>query len=76
MNINQIIRIILDNIKLMLGVGLLLAIVVFAVIRNNPDIYTSTSTVYTGFASGFNIESGAETRIDLAATNTKFDNLI
>jgi len=76
MNISQILRIIFDNIKLMLAVGFLMALVIFIVIKNDPDVYTSSSTVYTGFATGFNIETGAETRLDIASTNASFDNLI
>lgn len=76
MNLNQIIRIVLVNIKLMLAVGFLVAVVVFLVKRNDPDIYSSNSSIYTGLATGYDIESGSELRFDVAATNSKFDNLI
>jgi uncharacterized protein involved in exopolysaccharide biosynthesis len=55
-------------------------IVVLAVIyktRNLPRVYEVSTTIYTGVASGFTIESGVETaRIDWNSVNNGMDNLM
>lgn len=45
--------------------------------RNIPKIYEVNTTIYTGIASGFTIESGSDgTRIDWSAVKNGIDNLI
>lgn len=45
--------------------------------RNLPRTYEVSSTLYTGIASGFTIESGAEaSRVDWGSVNNGMDNLI
>jgi uncharacterized protein involved in exopolysaccharide biosynthesis len=53
-----------------------MATTIFIGTRNEEKVYSSSSIVYTGIATGFNIESGSNQRFDLFGTNAKFDNLI
>ena len=76
MNLLYFIRLLLKNWLLIGGLALLMGIIVFMYTRNQPETYTSSTTVYTGLATGFDVESGSAARIDLFATNASFDNLV
>ena len=76
MNLIILFRILLENRYLLVAGGLVMAFTIFFATRNEAKVYTTTSVVYTGIATGFNIESGANQRVDLFGTNAKFDNLI
>jgi len=76
MNLIQISRILLDYRWLLISVGVLISSTIWLNTKNEQKVYTTEATVYTGIATGFNIETGANARFDLFATNAKFDNLI
>jgi len=76
MNLIYFIRLLLKNVYLIFGVGVLMAVVVYILTRNQPESYSSEMIVYTGLATGYNIESGDNTRFDLFGTNAQFDNLL
>jgi polysaccharide biosynthesis transport protein len=76
MNIVFFIRLIFKNIFLIFGVGFAMALLVYLLTKNQPDTFSSNTTIYTGIATGYDIESGANARFDLFANNAQFDNLI
>jgi len=76
MNLVFFIRLIFKNLLLIFGVGFLMAALVYLFTKNQPDTYSSNTTIYTGIATGYDIESGANARFDLFANNAQFDNLI
>ena len=76
MNLIYFIRLLLKNVLLIGSVGVMMAILVFLMTRNKPDTYSSEMVIYTGLATGLDIETGSESRFDLFMTNAKFDNLI
>jgi len=76
MNLIFFIRLILKNAFLIGGVAIFMAILVFFMMGNKPETYSSEMVIYTGLATGYDIESGSDTRYDHFATNAKFDNLI
>lgn len=53
-----------------------MAILVFIFTGNKDETYSSETVIYTGLATGYDIESGSDARYDFLATNAKFDNLI
>ncbi len=69
-------RLIYRNVVPLVIVPLLMAIMVFVFTMNQPKQYASSALIYTGIASGFNIESGASDKVDYHAVNNAFDNLI
>jgi polysaccharide biosynthesis transport protein len=74
MDILQLIRIFQKNLLLLVSVPLTLALLVIFLTRNPTFQYQSSTTIYTGIASGYTIEQ--KDRFDLFATNNAFDNLI
>ncbi|MEA3444262.1 MAG: hypothetical protein U9R19_05985 [Bacteroidota bacterium] len=76
MNLILLFRILLENRYLLVVGGVFMATVIFFGTRYEEKIYSTSSVVYTGIATGFNIESGSNQRFDLFGTNAKFDNLI
>lgn len=60
---------------LMLG-PLLVALIVYLKLGSAPRKYTSTSTIYTGIVSGYDIESGQGQKQDWNVINNAVDNLI
>ncbi len=76
MNLLYFIRLLIKNVFLIFGVAFGMAILVYFATRNQPKTYTSSTTVYTGIATGYDIESGANSRFDLFSNNAQFDNLI
>lgn len=76
MNLIYFIRLLWKNVWLIAGVALLMAVLVFLLTRNQKDSFSSEMVVYTGLATGYDIESGANARYDHFMTNAKFDNLI
>jgi uncharacterized protein involved in exopolysaccharide biosynthesis len=53
-----------------------MALAVMFFTRNMPREYQSSTTVYTGLASGYNITDDGSAKIDYFAVNNAFDNLI
>ncbi len=76
MNLTQFIRLLLRNIILLLIVPIFLAVLVFVLTKNQQKKYASNTTIYTGIASGYSIESQNNSNIDYFAVNNAFDNLI
>jgi polysaccharide biosynthesis transport protein len=76
MNLVYFIRLLFKNVYLIFGVAFLMACLVYLVTRGQQKTYTSSTTIYTGIATGYDIESGNNSRFDLFANNARFDNLI
>lgn len=76
MNLIYFIRLFFKNIWLIFIMAFLMAAVVFIFTRKQPETYTTSTTIYTGIATGYNIESGSNARFDMFANNAEFDNLI
>lgn len=69
-------RLVYRNITYLVIIPILLALFVFVFTINQQKQYASSALIYTGIASGFNIESGASDKIDYHSVNNAFDNLI
>lgn len=76
MNILHLLRVLLRNWLWLLAPPMLTAMLVIVATSDMPKEYQSNASIYTGLASGYNLNSVAETRIDYFAVNTAFDNLI
>ncbi len=76
MNIVQFIRLIQRHLLLLIVSPLVLSVLVYYVTKNQPNKYSSSTTIYTGIASGYNIESQENSRVDFFGTNMAFDNMI
>ncbi|MFY0606787.1 MAG: hypothetical protein JXR10_08730 [Cyclobacteriaceae bacterium] len=69
-------RIVYRNATYLLVIPVLMGALIFAFTMNQKKQYASSALIYTGIASGFNIESGASDKVDYHAVNNAFDNLI
>ena len=76
MNISQFIRLIQKNLLILIGVPILLAVLVWYFTRNEEKTYVSSTVVYTGIASGMNIESQEPKNVDFFGVKIIFDNFI
>jgi polysaccharide biosynthesis transport protein len=76
MNLIYFIRLLVKNAILIFSVAILMAGLVYFLSRDQPETFTSSTIIYTGIATGYDIESGANTRFDLFSNNAQFDNLI
>lgn len=76
MNLIYFIRLFFKNVWLIFGVAFAMAGLVFILTGNQPKTFSASTTVYTGIATGYNIESGSNERFDMFANNAQFDNLI
>lgn len=76
MNFVEFIQLILRNKKWVFVMPLGTAILIFVLTRNLPKTYSSEMIIYTGIASGYNVENDMESKVDYHAANSKFDNLI
>lgn len=76
MTLIQFFRLFSRNFNLFILASIALAVLVFLLTRNLPKQYSSETEVFTGIASGVNIESVGTTTIDYFTTNTEYDNLI
>lgn len=76
MNIVYFIRLLLKNALILIISPILLFGIVFYLTRDQPQSFTSSTTVYTGIATGSSIVSLEDSRFDLFGTRTAFDNLI
>ncbi len=74
-NLLFFVRLLLRHIGLLIAMPIILASMVFYMTRNEPKVYNSKARVYTGIATGSNIEL-ENTKIDFRATNTAYDNLL
>ena len=69
-------RLIFRNILWILGFGLVLSTIVFLVTRNQPGVYSSSTVIYTGIASGNPLETGGNRYLASYDEKAKFANLI
>lgn len=76
MDIAQFLRVIRNNLLLLIAIPLLLALVVFYFTRNQGSVYESEAIIYTGITTGYSIESTAQRPTDYFFTSAQFDNLI
>ncbi|MBK9290620.1 MAG: LysM peptidoglycan-binding domain-containing protein [Bacteroidetes bacterium] len=76
MDIAQFLRVIKNNLLLLIAIPLLLALVVFYFTRNQDSVYESEAIIYTGITTGYSIESTAQRPTDYFFTSAQFDNLI
>ncbi|MBN2669360.1 MAG: hypothetical protein JXR60_09030 [Bacteroidales bacterium] len=76
MNIIQLIRLILKNIKIIFIVPVILVGVVISLTANLPKSYSSKTIIYTGFGTGLNLKSVSNANFDYLKTQAAFDNLI
>jgi len=76
MNIIQLIRLILKNIKLVLVVPIILSVLVAYLTRNTPKKFSSKTIIYTGIGTGYTIQSVNNSKFDFMKNKTAFDNLI
>lgn len=76
MTLLQFIRLLMRNMIIIIIVPLIMAITIFLVTKKTPDHFKSSTTIYTGFASGYSIENGEKAKIDFHAINISFDNLM
>ena len=74
-NLLFFVRLLLRHIGLLIAVPIILASMVFYLTRDEPKVYNSKARIYTGIATGSNIEL-ENTKIDFRATNTAYDNLL
>jgi uncharacterized protein involved in exopolysaccharide biosynthesis len=76
MSLIQFFRIFNRNLNIFLLCSLVLAVVVFYFTRNLPKTYESETELYTGIASGLNVNSVEKATLDYFATSNAYDNLI
>ncbi|MFA5848449.1 MAG: exopolysaccharide biosynthesis protein [Bacteroidales bacterium] len=75
--LSQIVKLLLRIKYWLLFLPLIAALIAIYLTRNMPRQYVVTTTIYTGIASGFTIESGVGGgRIDWSSVNNGIDNLI
>ncbi|MDN5200205.1 hypothetical protein QQ008_02505 [Fulvivirgaceae bacterium BMA10] len=74
MTLVDFIRLILNNLKILIAVPVVLSTTIFLLTRNEIKTYTSSTTIYTGFASGYTIEGN--NKADFFNTAMAFDNLL
>lgn len=55
---------------------ILSALAVAYLTKDIKNVYTSSTVIYTGVVSGYNLESSLSSRIDLAQTNNQMENFL
>ena len=73
MTLIKFIRLVLDNLKLLIGAPVLVVTLVFFLFSESEKSYTTGAKIYTGFASGYSIADDGSG--DYFGIKTKFDNL-
>lgn len=76
MDLLQIIRLIKKNIFLLIGVPILLSVAVYYFTGKLGKKYQSEEVIYTGFTTGYSIESANSQPVNYYASSAKFDNMI
>ncbi len=76
MHLFDFIRLLYRNTILLATIPFALALTIFILTRNQPKEYHSNALIYTGFGSGYNIESGSDAKIDYRSVNATYDNLM
>lgn len=69
-------RIIFHNLKSIIIIPLVMGVAMIWFTSNQPKEYASSALIYTGIASGYNIESGSDDKIDYHKINNAFDNIL
>ncbi|MDB5257321.1 MAG: hypothetical protein JWM14_2016 [Chitinophagaceae bacterium] len=75
MNIKEFLQVLRKNIFYLLFFPALLAVGVYFMVKDKPLEYKSTTLLYTGVVSGYNLNSAEGNRIDYNAIANAFDNL-
>ncbi|AYL95160.1 GumC family protein [Mucilaginibacter celer] len=76
MNLIHYIKLLLRHKTWLILVPLICASTVFFLTKKSKKQYTSSTTLYTGVASGYSITSTEDERLDYFAVNNAFDNLM
>ena len=76
MSLVQFLRLLARHWALMIGLPVVMAAAAFWATRDLPREYAASATLYTGFVSGYSIDSENGSRVDYLSTQTAFDNLI
>ena len=76
MTLIQFFRLLNRNLNLFLLSSFALAVVTFMLTRNLPKTYESQAEVFTGIASGINVDAVDNVKVDFLTSATEFDNLI
>ncbi|OZC01550.1 GumC family protein [Rubricoccus marinus] len=76
MSLLQFLRLLGRHAALLVLVPLAMAAAAFWATRDLPREYAASATLYTGFVSGYSIDSENGARADYLTTQTAFDNLI
>lgn len=74
MDINQLIKIFLKHVWLLITIPVFLVLIVILLTKNQSYTFESKTRIYTGIASGYSLDQ--DKRIDIFATNNSFDNLM
>jgi len=75
MSLIRFVRLLIEFKWLVILLPITLAATVFRLTKNEVREYTANSLLYTGLASGYNIESSGATKIDNVTVSNAFDNL-
>lgn len=75
MNVQEFIQVLRKNIFYLLFFPAILATGVYFMVKDKPLEYKSTTLLYTGVVSGYNLNSAEGNRIDYNAIANAFDNL-
>lgn len=76
MTLLHFIRLFNRNLPLFLLCSVVMAAVVFLFTRNLPKVYESETEIYTGIASGLDVDNLGSSKVDYNSANTEYDNLI
>ncbi|MEQ8469751.1 MAG: hypothetical protein RIC35_01120 [Marinoscillum sp.] len=76
MSLFDFLRLIYRNLKMLAIVPVVLAVTVYLLTMNQAHEYKSNALIYTGIGSGYNIESGSNSKTDYKEVNAAYDNLM
>ena len=76
MKLVQYIKLLLKYSKWLVIVPVVCAATVFFLTKKSKKQYVSSTSLYTGVASGYSITSTEDERLDYFAVNNAFDNLV
>ena len=74
MSFFHFLKLLIKNILWLLLIPTILAVSIYYFTRNEKKVYSSESTIYTGIASGYDLNG--TTKADFYATSNAFDNLL
>ncbi|MEA4866950.1 MAG: exopolysaccharide biosynthesis protein [Rikenellaceae bacterium] len=74
--IKQVVRLLYRIRYWLIFLPALAAIIAINQTKNIKKDFTVSTTIFTGIASGFSIETGSDTRVDWSSVNNEVDNLI